>query len=619
MIPRLDYLGRPCADEPRWIKTKADDELKDCVSLSISVHTPNGVKKYPVWKFMEMYCLIMDAEGHMSPLRLKKAQIETYKLWDEQYREKGYVRCNEGKGRQMGSSTLIHAFLFSWMITHPGFKVGILADTEEKGKALLDKYKVFFANLPVALKGQLDKILSADNASRLEFDYGRGIKSSVEVIVANDRAGASKTFQAIHESEVALWENIKATIAALERTVATASDTFIFRETTARGPNDWKEIYEKGKRRVDRFRSIFLGWFLDEKYSEAYDGHPLDEYEKRLQSMGLSLDQIQWWHVESSSMGMDFMKHEFPSFESEMWEGTSISIFDAGIVSRRKEEVKEPIRQGRFVYEIPKVVGDDFDSELVLKEATFDPYSEPRVRIYEEPIEGHPYAIANDPAEGGTDYHATLVVDCSNCRLVALYHARGEQESQDQSAFSAYCLWLYYRYGGMGKDGKVNTKSDFPNRVFVTGERNRTTYWLHMMDRLGAGPISRDMSDGEAQSYLNYLGWRTTQTNRNAMIDEFKIAFRDSNGEIATDLDLLDEMETFQYRKSGIQQKEKAQAVGSDSHDDLIMAYCGFFHCLRRGDFECNIEKRPKQGKLSVRFDPFSKQETQKNDKFQVW
>ena len=591
----------------RWIKTPADTLLADCKELCFDFAS----RKFPVWQFIECYCRITDKAGYPIAFKMNNAQIETYRLWEEQYSTLGYVRCNEGKGRQMGSSTLIHAFGWTWMVTHPGFRIGILADTEEKGKGLLQKYKFFYANCPSALKDELKKCESINSSTCLAFDFGNGIVSSVEVIVANENAGASKTFQMLHCSEVALWENIGPTLTALERTVGPVKNTFIFRETTARGPNEWKQYYEAGKNRKGRFRSIFLAWWLHEDYVAPYDGHVLNEYERSLRKMGVDLNHIQWWYQEYHDCHEDlfYMKQEFPSTEAEMWQSTSVNIFNVDLISARKEATDGVWAwKGNFEFDTPKYEGNEVGSAIYLENPSIIPDEIGAVTVFEEPIEGHPYALACDPAKGGEDYYAVIVVDCSNDKQVASYHKK--KVDADQAAFQSYCLWLYYRKGGL--------QGDMENRVYVTGERNSTTYWLHMMGRLGAGPVSVDRQDDENGSYMNHLGWRTTQTNRQNMIDSFKVGFRESEGRIVTDYETLCEMESFQYKKSGINQTEKAQAIGN-AHDDLVMAYCGYFHCKARGDFECDV-KRPKSMVNNHRFNPFSTgSKAERKDHFQEW
>ena len=179
------------------------------------------------------------------------------------------------------------------------------------------------------------------------------------------------------------------------------------------------------------------------------------------------------------------------------------------------------------------------------------------VKIYEEVIAGHPYVVSNDPALGGEDYYATQVFDNYTGKQVAVYHQN--KVDADDVAYQMYCLARYY------------------NEAMITGETNTTSYLLEMCHKLGYRFIYQDQDVEEIGTrYFNKYGFKTKQNNRQYMIDLFKIAFRE-NPKIINDYETLCEMESFQVvmHTNG---KEKAEASGG-SHDDLVMAACGFFLC----------------------------------------
>ncbi|MCK9319919.1 hypothetical protein, partial [Methanoculleus sp.] len=115
------------------------------------------------------------------------------------------------------------------------------------------------------------------------------------------------------------------------------------------------------------------------------------------------------------------------------------------------------------------------------------------------------------------------------------------------------------------------------------------------------------------------FGYKTKQNNRNYMIDLFKIAFRE-NPNIINDYETLCEMEQFQVVRHKTNQgttREKIEASG-DSHDDLVMAACGYYLCRDQQ------EATPKQVALPSelkQFDPFEvhKKEQEKERVYQIW
>lgn len=608
MIPKLQFGRQSKTPEgkPIFIKTQADDELAHCQGLRFRYANVD----VPVWKYLEAYCPIRGVDGGKIPFEMNGGQIAIYKEIDRQMSERGFARLNVGKGRQMGSSTLIEGLFWSNMVTTPGYQVGILADTEEKGRGLLDKYRFFYLNTPEPFRSVLRKAEKDNSANKLSFDFGGGMISSVEVIVANENAGASKTFQGLHESEVALWKTIGPTILALEQTVASAPGTIIVRETTARGPNQWKDYFEIGKAKKTPWRSLFLAWYLDRRYRSEYDGHQLNAYERRLRSAGVPMDAIQWWSEKWHEVGdnMAYMKQEFPSFESEMWETTAVSIFDPQIVAEGKRRAADEERvSGYFDYDDP-ITDGSVDGSVELPNPSFMESQYGSVSIYRQPEAGHPYAVVCDPAEGGSDYYAVHVMDASNSEQMAVYHAKGV--SAKEAAFQCFLLGEMYRTG-------TDPDNPMDNRVRHSGERNTTTEYLRWIARLG-GDVVTDRQDDERGGYVNYLGYRTTQANRRPMIDKARTYLEETKGTLIHDYETFVEMETFQFRASGILGKEKPQAVGAKAHDDLVMALCGYFHCLDRGDFDTDVIPQRKPGS-KYRFDPFARSDAIAEEHFQNW
>lgn len=596
MIP-LIVNGKHSLDENgkrRYVKTKADRELAECDHLKFGYVGPSGtVLDWPVWKYIEAYLQIQTKNGSRAVWALNDAQIAIYQEVDRQFADKGYARLNLGKGRQMGSSTIIAGIGFSRMVTTPGFKVGILADTQEKGRGLLEKYRFFLRNLPDALRASLEKAKVTDNADKIAIDFGNGMVSMVQVIVANENAGASYTFQMLHESEVALWDAIGPTILALEQTVAKEPGTMIFRETTARGPNEWKNYYEEGKTKRSAFRSMFLVWYLDKGYRTPYDGHSLNSYERKLKDAGVPIEAIQWWHEKWHECHCDYhyMKQEYPSFESEMWEGTGDSPFDAEIVARRKSEV-EGVRykRGYFDYEEPE---GGIDGDITVSDWRFieDPYGP--ITIFKEPVKGHPYALSNDPSKEGADYYATQVFDTATLEQVATYHAN--KTTAKEAAFQCHLLGVY-----------------FGKRSRHTGERNATKEYLHWLKRLGADVV-QDQNNSEETRFIAEYGWSTNVGNRVSMITIAKTWLLETKGMGINDYETLCEMEMFQY-KGG-----KAQAIGG-AHDDLVMALCGLMWCYQRGDFETNVVVEAATPEEDY-FDKYMRRRNRNRDKdvFQQW
>ena len=128
-----------------------------------------------------------------------------------------------------------------------------------------------------------------------------------------------------------------------------------------------------------------------------------------------------------------------------------------------------------------------------------------------------------------------------------------------------YCLLKYYEVG-------------VP--CLASGETNTTSYILKLLYKCGHRFIYQDQDiETLGARYQDKLGYKTKQNNRSIQIDLFAEAFRD-NPHIVRDYETICEMESFQVVKNETTGKEKVQATGG-AHDDLVMAYCGFYLCRR--------------------------------------
>lgn len=572
MIPALDQMGNPILKDdgtPLMKATRADMELKGYDrDLGFWFRDPKtqAQRWYPLWRYMEAHERIAtkrkDGAGGVSPFELNPSQISLYKAMCEMRREGKPIRINDGKSRQMGGSTFVAGVFFPLTAFVPGRKCGIVADVASHASGLFEKYTLLYETTPDYLKKNLRK--RAKNAYELTFDYGRGVSSSIKVLVQGEGAGRSSTFDYLHESEIAFWGDIAGTCLALENTVGdTDMDSIIFRETTANGANEWKRMFDMGTQGRGMFKSVFMPWFMEGTYRMRYDGHTLTDREKELMDKHhLSLDQIQWWHSKWENAGQDDAKmaQEYPSDPTEMFASSGSGVFNSRIVSERKGELlgKRPLRRGYYLYS-KSVSSDGGRIELSGIRWMEDPNGS--VSIYKEPDPTHPYVMVNDPAMGGEDYWATQLIDNSDCSQCAAFHKRGCDA--DEATFQSYCLYREY--------------FDRCGRVMVGGETNTTSYFVNTMKKLGVRDVyvDRDTEGFGGRLTANY-GYKTKQTNRQGMIDDFVMAFRESGGTIVNDFDTICEIESFSYQRSGRAGKEKAMAE-SGAHDDLVMAYCGFF------------------------------------------
>lgn len=524
----------------------------------LTIKTKAG--EVPVYKFIEKFLFIEDAHGKRIQFILNDDQVDMYKSMCEQKMRGEPIRIDILKSRQAGFSTFIAGIIFCSVIFCPGQRAAIVADIAEHATNLFRKYEFFYDNLPESIQARLRKVKS--NAKELEVSHGEQT-SSIRITVQGDSAGRSGTYQYLHLSECAFWDDLDKTLTSLLQTVSNDNiESMVFFETTANGVNEYKKRWDNDYSGNTRYVPKFYAWFTNKRYVVA--DKDLRSFTKPNwlidleQEYNLTPNQVQWyWDKYNEFNGdLDKLRQEFPSNPIEAFITSGNSVFNAELLRKRKEEIIKAVkfRRGIFTYKAQH----SLDGKRI--EVTGIEFIETRngsVKIFEEPIEGHPYIIVNDPANGGEDYYATHVFDNYTGKQVAVYH-RNKCDADD-AAYHMYCLAKYY------------------GNAMITGETNTTSYLLEMCRKMGFKKIYQDQDvEDLSNRFHNKLGYKTKQNNRQYMIDLFKIAFRE-NPSIINDYETICEMESFQVVKH-VNGREKAEATGGE-HDDLVMSACGFFYC----------------------------------------
>lgn len=562
-----------------------------------------AVGRVPLYKMIEKFLYIEDADGHKIQFILNADQVDLYKEMCEQRLKDEPIRIDILKARQKGFSTFIAGVIFISVIFQAGQKAAIVADIAEHATNLFQKYNFFYDNLPEEL--QFEKIRS--NAKELVVKYPNGQTSSIRIMVQGDSAGRSGTYQYLHLSECAFWQNLEGTLTSLLQTVNSNNlNSMVFIETTANGMNDYKVRWDNDYANKSRYLAKFYAWFTTERYRvnrlrlavkpdwlvELQTKYDLDDY------------QTEWYYEKYTEFNgdLDQLKQEFPSNPVEAFITSGNYVFNAELLQKRKLEIiaNKDFKKGLFEY---KLFSSQDGKRYELQNVRFTESKLGSVKIYKEVVAGHPYVVCNDPAMGGEDYFATVVFDNYTGEQVAVYH-RNKCDADD-AAFQMYCLARKY------------------NNALITGETNTTSYLLEVCSKLGYKFIYQDQDvEDLSNRYMNKFGYKTKQNNRTYMIDLFKTAFRD-NPSIINDYDTICEMESFQLVRH-LNGKEKQEAVGG-SHDDLVMACCGFYLC--RGAQTCvpnvKVENRVMSiDELSDRVDRNRraiKENSARRNVFQIW
>jgi hypothetical protein len=163
-------------------------------------------------------------------------------------------------------------------------------------------------------------------------------------------------------------------------------------------------------------------------------------------------------------------------------------------------------------------------------------------------VEGHSYILGIDTSEGvGNDSTGMVVLDTNTMDVVAVFEDRTVRP--DQVAEMAIKISNVY------------------NGAYIIPERNGSGLTTVLkLQELGYNNVYRDTTiDKISNKVRDQMGWRTTSTSRDLMIDDFKELFEE--GEIGlNDSGIVGQMMTFVRKENGKREHEDGK------HDDLLFA-----------------------------------------------
>jgi hypothetical protein len=400
--------------------------------------------------------------------------------------------------------------------------------------------KRYYNHLPDELKPQV----KASNAKTLIFDTpdGKGLDSTIKCMTASgDTVGASATFTMLHMSEFALWQGDKKSMySTLMQSVPKTRNSMVIIESTARGYDEFKTMWDKAIAGDNDFEPLFFAWHEMDSYREYYDGFELTPYEREIKAKyNLDNEQLAWrrWCIRNNCFDdEDNFKQEYPSCREEAFLSTGNCAYDSEKVNKRMSEIPIPIKVGNFVYK--------YDG-LQIYDIQFEEDRKGYVRIYEEALKGYPYVIGGDTAGEGSDNFIGQVLDNISGKQVAVLE---QKVDEDIYARQMYCLGYYY------------------NKALIGIETNFSTHPQKELERLKYPHLyEREREDTFTGNMVKAFGFKTTTITRPIIIATLVSIVRERVS-LLNDRTTLNEMLTFVKNEKG-----RAEAMQGE-HDDHVMA-----------------------------------------------
>jgi len=329
----------------------------------------HACKTWPAY-FIDSFCYLLDPDKGRIP----------FKLYEYQKDVLGKFVLNRFniilKARQLGISWLVAAYALWMAMFHPGKSVLFISIKDQTASELLDKVKYILDQLPDWMKPETYK----RNETLLWFGCEQpdgkvtGLNSIVKSIPTSKEAGRSKSLSLLIMDEAAFIRWADDIYTSAFPTLANGGNAIFLSSANGMG-NLFHRLWCEAKAGVNNFETTFLPW-------SVYPGRDAEWYAQKKKDMRL-------WQLNQ----------EFPSTPEESF-----------------------VQSGRPVFDI---------QYLKLNASVTEPISDiGGLKVFQNPQEGHRYAIGADVAEGlaSGDYSAAVVLDVDSGEQVAELHGHWPPE-----------------------------------------------------------------------------------------------------------------------------------------------------------------------------------------------
>ncbi len=510
--------------------------------------------------WMEDHCTIEPKEGGRCQLIPNVAQQIVLSAIAMQRRRQRPVKLIILKARQRGISTLGLGYMYYRVNRKSSHHALMAAHKIEAAEGLFDKIRLFQSNNPEARVAQY--------STRRELMFEEPHRSRLWVATAGrDDLGRSGTIQDAHLSELAIWQNAKASLSAVMACIPKENDnwdTTVIIESTPKGwggefcerwcratpmPGlEWMTL-PKGDGEDSDFIAIYLPWHTDPAYRAKVRGkfERTTEEEEIAARYGLDNEQLQWRRTtiaDDCGGDIDLFRQENSSNDVESFLLSGRPVFNQVRIRAMMSKVRDPIDIGN-IYRAR-------NGEISL---TDEPLG--HLQIWEMPQQDAQYAIGADTAEGlqpdeaqKPDAHSAPILKLpergSNIvRMVALLSGRYDP---DMYANDLALLDLWYNYALLGFE--INNTSGGAVRSVLRRQEEVLNLFY------------RETYDEDADKITKKLGWSTDKMTRGQMISDLGSAVR-TGILLVPSLAVCQQLQTFVYDKTG---KAAAEPGGYDDH-----------------------------------------------------
>jgi hypothetical protein len=348
--------------------------------------------------------------------------------------ERGVHKIYVLKSRQLGISTLARAVTIFMSGLHDGIKAAVVFDSDPNKLQARVEIASMIKNFPKdyqfpAVTGNHRAGITLSNNSQILFMSAGQRKAK-----GSGTLGASLGLSLATLSELCSYGDPGA-LEAFEHSLSEQNpDRIYIYESTARGPNMWKEIWEEARKDTAHCHCIFLGWMSKSSQQIPNDDPDFERYgtqpptDKELQRMKLvkerygraiTPNQLAWIRRK-----MDPGAEPDGDAPAE-YEGSTARIQEQPWVEEESFQFSGTIffPSEKLTWQMNKFVSKKFSSHMFACGVEFTDmrvYKAPNQRtielkVWEEPQQTAVYVVSADVAHGSNEYNDRSAVQVCRC------------------------------------------------------------------------------------------------------------------------------------------------------------------------------------------------------------
>jgi hypothetical protein len=517
------------------------------------------------------------------PFELRPPQ---QRLWDvlAAQRDAGKpMRAVILKSRKLGFSTAVQGMIFQRATLKPNHAALTVAQKSDTAEEIVRMAELMYDNVPEELAPYVRPVIT-NRRKHKEMHFGR-INSRMLIDTAREfEGGRGHTFHSLHLSEVGTWPDLRRKLLSLINAVPRDDpDTLIVLESTANGPNEFRQFWRNAEDGKNDYFPFFAGWQEDPSCVMPLSDEQRGEIEATLgagtggedepalfHELGLSLEQIAWrrWAIDNLAGGdLGDFQQEYPSSAAEAFKQSGRNVFSPVLVTKAIEAAQEhedfedvlltttrtTTRKRKFsVVDVPTQF-----SERPVGNSRTDLFW----RVWERPEEKGQYVVVVDPAlgeektSGESDWTAVQIINHKTLEQCAEMQTRADA---DLVAEQVYLALLMYSVRPNLPMLVVEMTGGYGNLIL---ERLNKEYgWGRVYRRRPVDPRRRDRDSKDV------LGFSTDRSTKPRLVDGMRELLREGTHGIRS-LRLAHELETYTRTKTG-----KTEAAAGE-FDDLLTCY----------------------------------------------